>query len=160
MNFRIGNGIDVHAFKEGDHVIIGGVNIPSKKGILAHSDGDVLLHAVCDALLGALALGDIGIHFPPSDDRYKDISSLILLDKCNKLILDKGYKVGNLDCNIIAEHPKISPHSYKMRENIAKVLGIDIDCVSVKATTSEHLGFTGREEGILATAVVILEKIQ
>ncbi len=159
-NFKIGNGIDVHAFKEGDYVIIGGVKIPTNKGILAHSDGDVLLHAICDAMLGALALGDIGIHFPPSDDKYKNISSMILLEKCNGLINGKGYKVGNLDCNIVAEKPKISPHSVKMRENISNCLGINIEDISIKATTSEHLGFTGREEGILATATVLLERIQ
>lgn len=156
MNFRIGNGIDVHQFKDGDHVVIGGVEIPAKKGILAHSDGDVLLHAICDAMLGALALGDIGIHFPPSDNRYKDISSLVLLEKCRQMIESKGYAVGNLDCNIVAEYPKIAPHSAAMREKISGALGIGIDDVSIKATTSEHMGFTGREEGILATATVLL----
>jgi len=156
QKIRIGNGIDVHQFKEGDHVVIGGVEIPAKKGILAHSDGDVLLHAICDAMLGALALGDIGVHFPPSDMKYKDISSLLLLEKCMELVDSRGFCVGNIDCNIVAEHPKIAPHSSAMAEKIASTLGIKPCDVSIKATTSEHMGFTGREEGILATATVLL----
>lgn len=156
---RIGNGIDIHAFGEGNHVTLGGVCIPSTKGLMAHSDGDVLLHAICDALLGALALGDIGIHFPPNDMQYKDISSMILLRKTMELIKGNGYTVNNLDCTIVAEYPKISPHSAKMKENIANCLGIGIDDISIKATTSEHLGFTGREEGIYACATVLLTSI-
>lgn len=153
---KVGSGFDVHAFCDGDHVVLGGERIPSSRGILAHSDGDVLLHAVCDAMLGALALGDIGIHFPPTDPKYKGISSMLLLQKCTELIAEKGYAVGNLDCTIVAERPKIAPHSAAMRKNIADALGIGIEDVSVKATTSEHLGFTGREEGIMAMATVLL----
>ena len=155
-SFRIGQGIDVHAFGDGDHVMIGGVRVPHSHGVLAHSDGDVALHALCDAMLGALALGDIGVHFPPSDDRWKGADSRALLRHCNGLLAARGWQVGNADVTVICERPKIGPHAQAMRETIAADLGIDVDRVSVKATTSERLGFTGRGEGIAAQAVCLL----
>lgn len=155
-SFRIGQGIDVHAFGDGDHVMIGGVRVPHSHGVLAHSDGDVALHALCDAMLGALALGDIGVHFPPSDDRWKGADSRALLRHCNDLLAARGWQVGNADVTVICERPKIGPHAQAMRETIAADLGIDVDRVSVKATTSERLGFTGRGEGIAAQAVCLL----
>ncbi len=155
-SFRIGQGIDVHAFGDGDHVMVGGVRVPHSHGVLAHSDGDVALHALCDAMLGALALGDIGVHFPPSDDRWKGADSRALLRHCNGLLAARGWQVGNADVTVICERPKIGPHAQAMRETIAADLGIDVDRVSVKATTSERLGFTGRGEGIAAQAVCLL----
>ena len=155
-SFRIGQGIDVHAFGDGDHVMIGGVRVPHSQGVLAHSDGDVALHALCDAMLGALALGDIGVHFPPSDDRWKGADSRALLRHCNGLLAARGWQVGNADVTVICERPKIGPHAQAMRETIAADLAIDVDRVSVKATTSERLGFTGRGEGIAAQAVCLL----
>ena len=155
-SFRIGQGFDVHAFGDGDHVMIGGVRVPHSHGVLAHSDGDVALHALCDAMLGALALGDIGVHFPPSDDRWKGADSRALLRHCNGLLAARGWQVGNADVTVICERPKIGPHAQAMRETIAADLGIDVDRVSVKATTSERLGFTGRGEGIAAQAVCLL----
>ncbi|PBJ83468.1 2-C-methyl-D-erythritol 2,4-cyclodiphosphate synthase [Lysobacteraceae bacterium NML93-0399] len=154
--FRIGQGFDVHAFGEGDHVMIGGVRIPHTQGVLAHSDGDVALHALCDAMLGALALGDIGVHFPPSDDRWKGADSRALLRHCNTLLAERGWRVGNADVTVICERPKIGPHAQAMRETIADDLDIALDCISVKATTSEKLGFTGRGEGIAAQAACLL----
>lgn len=154
--FRIGQGFDVHAFGDGDHVMVGGVRIPFERGVLAHSDGDVALHALCDAMLGALALGDIGVHFPPSDARWKDADSRALLRHCNTLLAERGWRVGNADVTVICERPKIGPHAAAMRAAIADDLGIALDCISVKATTSEQLGFTGRGEGIAAQAVCLL----
>ena len=153
---RIGHGYDVHRFCDGDNIIIGGVKIPFEKGILAHSDGDVLVHAVADALLGAAGERDIGFHFPDTDEKYKNIDSMKLLSRVNEIILNKGYRIENLDCTIIAQAPKMSPHIIKMRDNIAKTLCIDPDSVNVKATTEEKLGFTGRGEGIAAHCVCLL----
>ena len=149
---RIGHGYDVHRFCDGGYIVIGGVKIPFEKGILAHSDGDVLVHAVADALLER----DIGFHFPDTDEKYKNIDSMKLLSRVNEIILNKGYRIENLDCTIIAQAPKMSPHIIKMRDNIAKTLCIDPDSVNVKATTEEKLGFTGRGEGIAAHCVCLL----
>lgn len=155
-DIRIGQGFDVHAFGEGDHVMLGGVRIPHERGVLAHSDGDVALHALCDAMLGALALGDIGQHFPPSDARWKDADSRTFLRHCDALLRARGWRVGNCDLTVICEAPRVGPHVQAMREVIAADLGIGIEAVSVKATTSEKLGFTGRGEGIAAQAVCLL----
>lgn len=154
---RIGNGYDVHAFTEGDFITLGGVQIPHSKALLAHSDGDVLIHALCDALLGALALGDIGHHFPDNDADYKNIDSRLLLKEVTTLIVDKGYRLNNCDCTIVAQLPKMVPHILAMRENLAKELGVPIDAVSVKATTTEGLGFEGKEEGLSVYVVVLVE---
>ena len=154
--FRIGQGYDVHAFGEGDHVMLGGVRIAHERGLLAHSDGDVALHALCDAILGALALGDIGVHFPPSDERWRDADSLALLRRCVALAGERGWRLGNADVTIVCERPKVGLHAQLMRERIAAACGVEIDAISVKATTSEKLGFTGREEGIAAQAVALL----
>jgi len=156
-SLRIGNGYDVHAFQHGDHITLGGVKIPHDQSFIAHSDGDVLIHALCDALLGALALGDIGKHFPDTDSRFKNIDSKKLLAHAISLIHSKGYKLINCDCTIVAQSPKLAPHIVNMRENLSPVLQVEIDAVSVKATTTEKLGFTGREEGIAAYAVVLLQ---
>ena len=153
---RIGQGYDVHAFGDGDHVTVGGVRIAHERGVLAHSDGDVVLHALCDAMLGALALGDIGVHFPPSDPQWKGADSRAFVRRCNELIGERGWKVGNADVTVVCERPKVGPHALAMRELISTDLGIGLDNVSVKATTSEKLGFTGRGEGIAAQAVVLL----
>lgn len=153
---RIGHGFDVHAFGDGDHVVLGGVRLPHARGVLAHSDGDVVLHALCDAMLGALALGDIGRHFPPSDARWKDADSRVFLRHCNGLLRAQGWHVGNCDITVVCERPKIRPHAEAMRIHIAQDLGIAIEAVSVKATTTERLGFTGRGEGIAAHAVCLL----
>lgn len=155
---RIGHGYDVHAFAEDRRLIIGGVDIPHTKGLLGHSDADVLTHAVCDALLGAAALGDIGKHFPDSDPRYKGVSSLVLLKEVVGLLAFYGFGVVNVDSTVIAQRPKLSPYIEEMRRHLAECMGIDADAVSVKATTEEHLGFTGREEGIAAHAVCLIEK--
>lgn len=155
---RIGNGYDVHRLVEGRKLILGGVDIPHHKGVLGHSDGDVLIHSIMDALLGALALGDIGQHFPDTSNEYKDIDSMILLEKVYKLIKEKGYRIGNLDCIIVAQNPKLKPFLNLMREKIAKIIEVKIDDVSIKATTEEKLGFTGNEEGIKAYTVTILFK--
>lgn len=157
-DIRIGQGFDVHAFGEGDHVMLGGVRVAHERGVLAHSDGDVVLHALCDAMLGALALGDIGAHFPPSDPQWKGADSRAFVRRCNGLIGERGWKIGNADVTVICERPKVGPHALAMRESIAADLGIGIDYISVKATTSEKLGFTGRGEGIAAQAVVLLVK--
>lgn len=156
MNIRIGQGFDVHAFGEGDHVMLGGVRIPHARGVVAHSDGDVVLHALCDAILGALALGDIGRHFPPSDERWRDADSRDFLRHCAALAGERGWRVGNVDATVLAERPKVGPHAQLMRERIAEDLGVDVDAVSIKATTTERLGFTGREDGIAAMAVCLL----
>ena len=154
---RIGSGFDVHAFGDGDHVVLGGVRIAHTRGLLAHSDGDVLIHALCDALLGALALGDIGVHFPPSDPRWKDADSTLLLAQCMAMVRDRGFELANLDATLICEFPQITPHVAAMRARLAEVMQCDIARISVKATTTETLGFTGRGEGIAAQAVVLLE---
>lgn len=156
---RIGNGYDVHVLCDDRKLIMGGVEIPYEKGLLGHSDADVLVHAVMDAILGALALEDIGKHFPDTDPQYKGISSITLLKHVNELIKSKGYKVGNVDSIIAAQKPKMSPYIANMRQNIARALECDTDCISVKATTTEKLGFEGRGEGISSYAVVILEKV-
>ena len=156
---RIGHGYDVHKLVEGRKCIIGGVDIPSDVGLLGHSDADVLLHAISDALLGAAALGDIGKHFPPSDDAFKDADSRLLLKKVLKLIKNAGYTVGNIDATIVAQKPKMAPYIDEMRKNIANDLGVDISFVSVKATTEEGLGFTGEGLGISAHAVCIIKEL-
>ena len=155
---RIGSGFDVHAFGPGDHVVLGGVRIGFKYGLDAHSDGDVVIHALCDALFGALALGDIGSHFPPSDSRWKNADSRQFLRHAALLIDQHGYRLGNADITVICEAPKIGPHADAMREILAADLGVSISQISVKATTTEKLGFTGRGEGIAAQAVVLLER--
>ena len=156
MNIRIGQGYDVHAFGDGDHVMLGGVRVAHERGVLAHSDGDVVLHALCDAMLGALALGDIGKHFPPSDERWRGADSRSFLRHCNDLIAQRGYAVGNCDVTVVCERPKVGPHAQAMREAIAADLGVPADAISIKATTTEQLGFTGRGEGIAAMAVCLL----
>jgi 2-C-methyl-D-erythritol 2,4-cyclodiphosphate synthase len=153
---RIGQGIDAHAFQPGGRLVLGGVEIPHDAGLAAHSDGDVVLHALCDALLGAAALGDIGRHFPPDDPEYRGIDSRILLRRVRELVTDAGYRVVNTDITIVAEAPRMAGHIAAMRGNIATDLGLDAGCVSVKATTSERMGFTGRGEGIAAFAVVLI----
>ena len=153
---RVGTGYDVHRLTEGRDLIMGGVKIPYEKGLLGHSDADVLLHAIMDALLGAAALGDIGKHFPDSDPAYKGISSILLLKKVGELLLEKGYLIENIDATIIAQAPKMRPYIDTMRENIANALEIDPNCVNVKATTEEGLGFTGTGEGISSQAICML----
>ena len=155
---RIGQGYDVHRLTAGRKLILGGVEIPFEKGLLGHSDADVLLHALCDALLGAAALGDIGKHFPDSDPAYAGVSSLFLLEETARLLREAGYTVGNVDSTVIAQKPKLAPFLPEMRRNIARVLGIPVENVSVKATTEEGLGFTGSGEGIAASAVALLFK--
>ena len=155
--FRTGIGFDVHAFAEDRPLVIGGVRIPHSRGLLGHSDADVLVHAVMDAILGALALGDIGEHFPDTEDEFEGADSLELLSHVQKMIEDKGYCCENLDSIIIAEKPKLKSYIGEMRENIASVLKINVDQLSIKATTTEHMGFTGREEGIVAQAIVLLK---
>ncbi len=155
---RIGHGYDVHKLVEGRRLIIGGVDIPYEKGLLGHSDADVLLHAISDALLGALALGDIGGMFPDTDEKWRGADSLKLLEAVVKRINENGYYIENIDSTLIAQKPKMKPYIQQMRENIAGACGVDVDAVSVKATTEEKLGFTGREEGISAHAVVLVEK--
>lgn len=156
---RIGMGYDVHRLAEGEDLILGGVKIPYEKGLLGHSDADVLVHAIMDALLGAAALGDIGKHFPDTDPAYKGISSIRLLEHVGKLIEDKLYVIGNIDATIIAQKPKMAPHIEQMRCNVAEALGIDVDQVNIKATTEEGLGFTGSGEGISSQAIAALETI-
>ena len=155
---RIGHGYDVHAFAENRKCIIGGVHIPCEKGLLGHSDADVLLHAISDSLLGAAALGDIGKHFPDTDPIYEGADSILLLKLVNSLLIKQGYSVVNIDSTVIAQVPKLAPYIDEMRKNIAEALSIDVDFVSVKATTEEKLGFTGRKEGISAHAVCLIEK--
>lgn len=156
---RIGHGYDVHKLVEGRRLILGGVDIPYEKGLLGHSDADVLLHAISDSLLGAAALGDIGKHFPDTDAAYKNADSLVLLKRVNELLLSAGYRASNVDATVIAQAPKLAMHIDQMRKNIASALGTELCDISVKATTEERLGFTGRGEGISAHAVCIIEKI-
>lgn len=158
MDFRIGHGYDVHALKEGIKLVLGGVEIPHSMGCVAHSDGDVAIHALCDALLGAAAFGDIGLHFPDSSDDFKGIDSRILLRRVAELLRDKGYRIGNVDCTIRMQRPKLRPYIDAMREALAAEMEIDSDRVSVKATTTERLGFEGREEGVSVSAVALIYK--
>jgi 2-C-methyl-D-erythritol 2,4-cyclodiphosphate synthase len=159
MNFRIGQGYDVHRLTEGESLLLGGIFIPHHKGTVAHSDGDVLIHAICDALLGAVKLGDIGTHFPDTSPEFKNIDSKILLKKSYDLVKEKGHEIVNIDSTINAQQPKLKPYIPEMVKTIASVLGIDEDQVSVKATTTENLGFEGREEGISVNAIVLLKKV-
>ena len=156
--FRTGHGYDVHKLVENRDLILGGVNIPHEKGLLGHSDADVLLHAVMDALLGAAALGDIGKHFPDTDERYKGADSMKLLSEVSALIKNQGYRIENIDSTVIAQAPKLAPYMETMRKNIAKAAGCSPDAVNVKATTEEHLGFTGEKLGISAHAVCLISK--
>lgn len=159
MSFRIGQGIDFHKLVEGREFWLGGILIPHSKGALGHSDADVLLHAICDALLGAISLGDIGQHFPDTDAAYKGIDSKVLLQKCYELVTEKGYALVNIDSTILLQAPKIRKYVDDMRTTIAGILNVAPDAVSIKATTTEQLSFIGREEGIVATANVLLQKI-
>lgn len=158
MKIRVGFGFDVHRLVEGRDMWLGGVKLEHAKGLLGHSDADVLIHAICDALLGAANMRDIGFHFPDTSAENKDIDSKILLKKVVGLIAEKGYSVGNVDATVCAERPKINPYVPAMKACLAEVMGVDEDCVSIKATTTERLGYTGREEGISASAVVLIEK--
>jgi len=153
---RIGQGFDVHAFGAGDFVMLGGVCVPHSHGVIAHSDGDVVIHALCDAIFGALALGDIGKHFPPSDERWRGADSSAFLRHAVQLMHERGYALGNADITVICEAPKVGPHAQAMREALAVTIGCAVDDISVKATTAEKLGFTGRGEGIAAQACVLL----
>jgi 2-C-methyl-D-erythritol 2,4-cyclodiphosphate synthase len=155
---RIGNGFDVHAFGDGDHVTLGGIRVPHSHGVIAHSDGDVVIHALCDAIFGALALGDIGTHFPPTDERWRDANSRQFLRHAAMLMAQHGYALGNADITVIGERPKVSLHALAMRECLAADLDSEICRISIKATTTEKLGFTGRGEGIAAQACVLLER--
>lgn len=159
MTIRLGNGFDVHAFGPGDHVTLCGVDIPHSHGLVGHSDADVAMHTVTDALYGALAMGDIGQHFPPSDPQWKGAASEIFLRHAVQLVADSGYRISNIDCTIICEYPKIGPHAPEMRAHMARLMALEISQVSVKATTSERLGFTGRGEGIacIATAALVAQ---
>ncbi len=159
MNFRIGQGYDVHRLAEGESLWLGGILIPHYKGTVAYSDGDVLIHAICDALLGALKLGDIGTHFPDNSMEFKDIDSKILLRKSYQMVKEKGYEIVNIDSTINAQQPKLKPYIPEMEKTLASVLEIDVHQVSVKATTTENLGFEGREEGIAVNAVVLLKRM-
>lgn len=158
MDIRIGHGYDVHALADGLRLVLCGVEIEHTKGCVAHSDGDVAIHAICDAMLGALALGDIGKLFPDTDQQYKGIDSTILLKYVVELVISKGYSISNIDCTIAMQRPKLRPHIDTMRERLSEVVGIAVDRISVKATTTERLGFEGREEGVSTTAVVLLVK--
>jgi len=154
---RIGTGYDVHRLISGRKLILGGLTIPFEKGLLGHSDADVLVHSICDALLGAAGLGDIGLHFPDTDSRFKDISSIKLLEKTNKMVCEKGFNLKNIDCTVFAQEPKISPFREKMQQNIANATNADPNCINIKATTTEGLGMFGRGEGIGALSVVLIE---
>lgn len=158
MKIRVGFGFDVHRLVEGRELWLGGVLLPHEKGLLGHSDADVLVHTICDALLGAANMRDIGYHFPDTAGEYKDIDSKILLHKVVELIASKGYRVGNIDATVCAEQPKLKPYIPQMQEVLAQVMGIDTEDISIKATTTERLGFTGREEGISAYATVLIER--
>ena len=158
MNYRTGIGYDVHRFLSGRKLMLGGVEVPHDRGLEGHSDADVVLHAICDALLGAVGKGDIGEHFPPSDNQFKGISSSVLLKKVHDMVVAAGYQVGNVDVVVLAEEPHLKEHKTKMREHIAKELGIKSDCVNIKATTSEGMGFVGKREGIAAYATVLVSK--
>ncbi len=155
-NFRIGHGYDVHRLAEGLPLRLGGISIEHEKGCVAHSDGDVLIHALCDALLGAVALGDIGLHFPDTSDEFRGIDSLILLERTMQLVRKAGYTPVNVDCTLALQRPKVRPYIDSMRQKLATAMGIDVDCISIKATTTEHLGFEGREEGVAAWAVALV----
>lgn len=157
MKYRIGHGFDVHAFGPGDHLMLGGVRIAHDCGVLAHSDGDVVIHALCDALLGALCLGDIGLHFPPSNMKWRNAESQIFLRHTARFLHEHGYCLGNADITVMAEFPKIAPYREAMRQMLAEIIGCTIDRISVKATTTEKLGFIGRGEGLAAEAVVLIE---
>ena len=157
MQFRIGQGLDVHAFTDGDHVMLCGVRLPHDRGLAAYSDGDVAIHALCDAMLGAAALGDIGQHFPPGDEQWRDADGSVLLAKVRDLLAEQGWQLVNLDLTIACESPRIGPHVSVMRETLASVLGTPVSVVSVKATTTEKLGFCGRGEGIAVLAVVMIQ---
>jgi 2-C-methyl-D-erythritol 2,4-cyclodiphosphate synthase len=158
MDIRIGHGYDVHALGDGLRLVLCGVEVEHYKGCIAHSDGDVAIHAICDAMLGALALGDIGKLFPDSDAKYKGIDSTLLLKDVVNIVRSKGYSISNIDCTIAMQRPKLRPYIDRMRETLSKVVSIDVERISVKATTTEHLGFEGREEGVSTTAVVLLIK--
>ena len=157
-DFRIGHGYDVHALGEGLPLVLGGVRIAHTKGCIAHSDGDVVIHALCDALLGAAALGDIGLHFPDTSDDYAGIDSKILLRRVAAMLRERDYEIGNVDCTISMQRPKLRPHIDAMRAAMAEAMSVDVDRVSVKATTTEHLGFEGREEGVSTSAVALIYK--
>ena len=156
MNIRVGHGYDVHALGEGLRLVLGGVEIPHTKGCIAHSDGDVLVHAICDALLGAAALGDIGKHFPDTSAEFKGIDSLVLLRRVVVLLAERGYTISNIDSTVAMQRPKLRPHIDSMRARIAEATGLSVEQVSVKATTTEHLGFEGEERGVSATAICLL----
>jgi len=158
MNIRIGNGYDIHCLVPDRPLILGGVHIPHELGLLGHSDADVLTHAIMDAMLGALSLGDIGLYFPPTDPKWKGADSLVLLAQVNQLILDKGWEIGNIDSVVVAERPKLKPHIQQMRDRLSTVLQLKPDQIGIKATTNEKLGPVGREEGIAAYAVVLVSK--
>lgn len=158
MNIRIGQSTDIHQLVEGRKLILGGVEIPHTKGLLGHSDADALTHAVAEAILGALALGDLGHHFPDTDPKWKGVNSLLILKEVTKMMKENGYHIGNVDSLVLIEKPKMAPHIEKMRQNFAEALECDISQISVKATRGEKMGFVGREEGVLAQAVVLLEK--
>lgn len=158
--FRIGFGVDVHAFGAGDHVWLGGVRVPHSRGVVAHSDGDVVLHALCDALLGAVGLGDIGQHFPDTDERWRGAASTDLLRHCMRLVRDAGFAVVNADLTLLAEQPRVGPHRDAIRAHVAAELGVGRECVNVKATTTEKLGFLGRAEGLAAQAAVLLHGVR
>jgi len=155
---RVGQGYDVHRFGEGDHIMLGGVRIPHQQGMVAHSDGDVLIHAICDALLGAGAMGDIGHHFPDTDDQYADANSRDLLRHVVGLLRDHGFRLNNVDATIVAQAPKLAPYIQDMRQVLAEDLGVDLTQINIKATTTERLGFTGREEGIAVHAISLVEQ--
>ena len=157
---RIGQSTDIHRLVEGRKLILGGVEIPHEKGLEGHSDADALTHAIAEAILGALALGDLGHHFPDTDEKWKGVNSLLILKEVGKMMKEKGYQIGNVDSLILIERPKMKPHIEQMRKNYSEILECDIDCISVKATRGEKLGFVGREEGVLAQAVVLLEEIK
>ncbi len=157
INFRVGYGYDVHAFEVGDHITLGGVKIPHRMGLKAHSDGDVVIHALVDALLGACALGDIGLHFPDTDERWKNTDSRLFLQAAVKMLEEKNWSINNADITVIAEAPKLKDYSATMRFNLAQDMKIDLNQINIKATTTEKLGFIGRQEGIAATAIVLLQ---
>ncbi len=159
IKFRIGEGYDVHRLEAGLPLILGGVELTHTSGCVAHSDGDVVIHSICDALLGAAALGDIGLHFPDTSAEFKAIDSKILLREVCKLLRERGYEVGNVDCTIRMQRPKLRAHIDAMREALSQTMQIDLDCVSVKATTTEHLGFEGREEGVAVSAIALIYKV-
>lgn len=159
MSYRIGLGVDYHQLGEGRDFMIGGVHVPHHKGAIGHSDADVLLHAICDAMLGAAALGDIGVHFPDTDQRYKNIDSKILLKECVELVSKEGYTIVNIDSTLCLQEPKVKPYIHRMQETIAAIAGIGVRDISIKATTTEQMGFVGRKEGVVAYATILLQRI-